>query len=43
VPASILDFARRDARRMQVGGPVMEEETAAVIAEGKLIVGLKLT
>ena len=42
VPASILDFARRDARRVQVAGKQMEEEAAAV-GEGKLVVGLVVT
>jgi uroporphyrin-III C-methyltransferase/precorrin-2 dehydrogenase/sirohydrochlorin ferrochelatase len=40
VPASILDFARRDARRMQVGSMGMAVEAEGAEADGKLVVGL---
>jgi len=44
MPPEILEFARRDARRLQVAGlgRVTPPEAAAAVAEGKLVVGLAL-
>ena len=42
MPPSILEFARRDARRLQVDGSVssMPAKAATAMTEGKLVVGL---
>jgi uroporphyrin-III C-methyltransferase/precorrin-2 dehydrogenase/sirohydrochlorin ferrochelatase len=40
VPASILEFARRDAQRVEVAGVEMTGAAQAAVAEGKLVVGL---